>query len=328
VRWPPCGPVRKHRAAQCRRVNRPARRRPESRLKPTAAFTRHAFRHSYDHARGRVDCGSRPTRPAPMKHPLACALALALAAGRPSRPRRRPPARNRRVDPQRRQPVLRRQHAAAALPDFAKIKDTDFAPAFDQGMAEDWRKSKRSPTIRPSRPSTTPSSRWKRAAARCRARHRVLQPAGRRQERRAREDRRAVLAEVRRAPRRDPPEPQAVRAHQVAVRPPRPSASTRSRRAWSSVLHRLRARRRQPQRRRQDQAEGHQRPARHAGHAVRPEAVAGRNAAAVVVDTRAELDGLTDAQIDAAAEAPSSASSKASTSSPSSTPPASRRPRS
>jgi peptidyl-dipeptidase Dcp len=75
-----------------------------------------------------------------MKHPLACAVALALAAGSAiaAAPQAQPqgtavsaPATNAA------NPFFADSTLPLKYPDFAKIKDTDFAPAFDRGMAEE-----------------------------------------------------------------------------------------------------------------------------------------------------------------------------------------------
>jgi peptidyl-dipeptidase Dcp len=54
------------------------------------------------------------------------------------------------------EPVLRAQHAAFHAPPFDKIKDSDYQPAIDAGMARSiLRRSAPSPTIRRSRRLTT-----------------------------------------------------------------------------------------------------------------------------------------------------------------------------
>jgi hypothetical protein len=49
------------------------------------------------------------------------------------------------------------------FPQFDKIKDSDFAPAFDAGMAQQLKEVEAIANNKRRRPSTTPSSRWKRA---------------------------------------------------------------------------------------------------------------------------------------------------------------------
>jgi hypothetical protein len=50
-------------------------------------------------------------------------------------------------------------------PPFDKIKESDYQPAIDAGMAEQPRKPRRSPTTPRRPPSTTPLSRWRNPAA-------------------------------------------------------------------------------------------------------------------------------------------------------------------
>ena len=81
-----------------------------------------------------------------MKHPLACAVALALTLGSAlAAPQAQPQG---AAMPSATMPSATMSATAANpffadsplplhYPDFAKIKDTDFAPAFDQGMKED-----------------------------------------------------------------------------------------------------------------------------------------------------------------------------------------------
>ena len=246
-----------------------------------------------------------------MKHPLACALALALAAGTPALTYApaagRADPRIRRAEP-RFQSVLRRQHAAAAVPRSSTRSRTPTSPRpSTSGMADSWRKSS-AIANNPAEPTfdNTIVAMEKTGRMLDARRHRVLQPGRRRHQRRAREDRRRVRAEVRRAQRRDPPEPEAVRAHQGAVRPPRHARpGRRSRRAWSSATTPTSSapapscREADKAKLKDDQRPSWPRWARSSARTCWPKC----NASAVVVDTRAELDGLSDAQIAAAAEA-------------------------
>src|SRR5690349_12016467 len=71
-----------------------------------------------------------------MKHPLACALALALAAGTPLLAAAQSPQGS-AVQTPASNPFFADSTLPLHYPDFAKIKDTDFGPAFDQGMKEE-----------------------------------------------------------------------------------------------------------------------------------------------------------------------------------------------
>src|SRR6476660_9857426 len=71
-----------------------------------------------------------------MKHPLACAVALALTLGSAvAAPQAQP--QGAAMPSAAANPFFADSPLPLHYPDFAKIKDTDFAPAFDQGMKED-----------------------------------------------------------------------------------------------------------------------------------------------------------------------------------------------
>ncbi|MEO6263801.1 MAG: M3 family metallopeptidase [Luteimonas sp.] len=75
-----------------------------------------------------------------MKHPLALALAIALAAAAPAYAQTAAPA-NATVSPQanpqlQANPFFADSSLPLHYPQFDRIKDSDFAPAFDRGMAE------------------------------------------------------------------------------------------------------------------------------------------------------------------------------------------------
>src|SRR5207342_2509958 len=78
-----------------------------------------------------------------MKHPLACAVALALTLGSAlAAPQAQPqgaamPSATMSSPATAANPFFADSPLPLHYPDFAKIKDTDFAPAFDQGMKED-----------------------------------------------------------------------------------------------------------------------------------------------------------------------------------------------
>ena len=89
----------------------------------------------------RLGCPFTFQRDRPMKHPLALALAVALAAAAPACAS---PA-NAKAHTSHPSVTRSQQHANPFLaesplplhyPQFDKIKDSDFAPAFDRGMAE------------------------------------------------------------------------------------------------------------------------------------------------------------------------------------------------
>src|SRR6476646_11410372 len=73
-----------------------------------------------------------------MKHPLALALALALAASPAAFAH--PPAKSHAVHakthPAAANPFFQDSPLPLHYPQFDQIKDSDFAPAFDQGMRE------------------------------------------------------------------------------------------------------------------------------------------------------------------------------------------------
>ncbi|WP_342315314.1 M3 family metallopeptidase [Lysobacter sp. FW306-1B-D06B] len=69
-----------------------------------------------------------------MKHPLALALAVALAATAPTYAKT--PKADTAVSAQAANPFFADSPLSLHYPQFDKIKDTDFAPAFDAGMAE------------------------------------------------------------------------------------------------------------------------------------------------------------------------------------------------
>src|SRR6476620_2762443 len=76
-----------------------------------------------------------------MKHPLSCAVALALSLGSAvAAPLARPQGAampSATMPATAANPFFADSPLPLHYPDFAKIKDTDFAPAFDQGMKED-----------------------------------------------------------------------------------------------------------------------------------------------------------------------------------------------
>ena len=73
-----------------------------------------------------------------MNHPLALAVAIALAAAAPARAATSTPASDQAVSstPQSSNPFFAPSPLPLHYPQFDKIADSDFAPAFDRGMAE------------------------------------------------------------------------------------------------------------------------------------------------------------------------------------------------
>jgi peptidyl-dipeptidase Dcp len=73
-----------------------------------------------------------------MNHPLALAVAIALAAAAPARAATSTPASDQAVSstPQSSNPFFAPSPLPLHYPQFDKITDSDFAPAFDRGMAE------------------------------------------------------------------------------------------------------------------------------------------------------------------------------------------------
>ena len=199
-----------------------------------------------------------------MKHPLACALALALATGPAcldgARRRAAADPSTRRAEPRlhtRSSPTAR---CRCSTPPSTRSRTRTSRPAFDAGMKEQLRRNRgASPTTRTRRPSTTPSSRSRRPAARCRASPTVffnLLGADTNDAREKIDD--EYAPKLRRAPRRDRARtPSCSRASRRCTTAAPRSASTREQHAPGRALpHRLRARRRQPERRRQGQAQG------------------------------------------------------------------------
>ena len=72
-----------------------------------------------------------------MKQPLACAIALALAAGTALAASPQAQSQGTAVSaPATANPFFADSTLPLKYPAFDKIKDTDFAPAFDRGMAD------------------------------------------------------------------------------------------------------------------------------------------------------------------------------------------------
>ena len=178
-----------------------------------------------------------------MKHPLALALAVALAATAPAYAQSEA---NAAVSDQAKpassaNPFFADSPLPLHYPQFDKIKDADFGPAFDRGMA-DQLKEIDAIANDPAKPTfdNTIIAMEKSGRTLSRATTVFYNLVGAdTNDTRDKIDAR-VFAEVRRAPRRDLPQSKTVRAHQGAVRHARArSAWMPKARAWSRSTTRI-----------------------------------------------------------------------------------------
>ncbi len=206
-----------------------------------------------------------------MKHPLALALAVALTATAPTYAKT--PKADTAVSAQAANPFSADSPLSLHYPQFDKIKDSDFAPAFDAGMAQQLKEID-AIANNPAKPTfdNTILELEKSGRTLNRAVTVFFNLVGTDTNPTPREAAGRLRAEVLRAPRRHQPQRQAVRPREGAARQPHLAGPGPAGRApGRALLHRFRPRRRQPVRHRQGAPEADQLRAGRAGHQVQPE---------------------------------------------------------
>ncbi|WP_213434327.1 MULTISPECIES: M3 family metallopeptidase [Lysobacteraceae] len=240
-----------------------------------------------------------------MKHPLACALALALAAGStlaatPQATQGTTPA----MTANTANPFFADSTLPLHYPDFAKIKDTDFGPAFDQGMADDladYAKIANNPASPTFDNTIIPMEKAGRTLTRATTVFYNLLGADKNDAREKLDEQYSPkFAAHRDAIRLDPKLFARIKSlydHREHMN--LDAQQTRLVERYYTDFVRAGANLSDADKTKLKAINGQ---LATLGTQFDQKLIAGRNAAAVVVDTRAELDGLTDAQIDGAAE--------------------------
>jgi peptidyl-dipeptidase Dcp len=242
-----------------------------------------------------------------MKHPLACALALALAAGTPAltyAPAAAAQTQGSAVQNPASNPFFADSTLPLHYPDFAKIQDADFSPAFDQGMKEELAEIERiaNDTAEPTFDNTILAMEKNgRTLSRAATVFYNLLGADKNEAREQIDEKYSpIFAAHRDAIRLNPK----LFARIQSLYDRRASLGldaqqTRLVERYYTDFVRAGAKLSEADKVKLKDINGQ---LAKLGTQFDQKLIAGRNAAAVVVDTRAELDGLSDAQIDAAAD--------------------------